>query len=276
MSDKYEIMKNDYIIEEYKHIKLYRIKALKNFGAIKKGTKGGYVESVDNLSQEGNCWINFPSMVCDNAKITDNATILGSIKICDNAKITNDVTISIIKGYVYGNVTISDNVVINCTKAIIHDNVTIKGSSIIGGIATICNNVLITDNSKIAGDIGLFGDVIVSKNSDINGFNIVIDGDARICDGTIKTSGTKISRDAFISGERDYITVGPIGSRNHYTTFYKTKSNSIMVCCGCFNDTLDKFKERVIFVHGKNKYSEEYLMTIDLAKKILSRDYQYI
>lgn len=33
--------------------KLYRIEALKDFGDIRKGEKGGFVESEDNLSQEG-------------------------------------------------------------------------------------------------------------------------------------------------------------------------------------------------------------------------------
>ena len=36
---------------------LYRIEALKDFGNIKKGDKGGYVQSEKNLSQEANCWI---------------------------------------------------------------------------------------------------------------------------------------------------------------------------------------------------------------------------
>ena len=37
--------------------KLYRIEALKDFGWVKKGDKGGFVESEDNLSQYCDCWI---------------------------------------------------------------------------------------------------------------------------------------------------------------------------------------------------------------------------
>lgn len=36
---------------------LYRIEALKNFSNVKKGDKGGFVQSKDNLSDEGDCWI---------------------------------------------------------------------------------------------------------------------------------------------------------------------------------------------------------------------------
>lgn len=37
--------------------KLYRIEALKDFSNVKKGDKGGFVESEENLSQNGDCWI---------------------------------------------------------------------------------------------------------------------------------------------------------------------------------------------------------------------------
>ena len=38
-------------------ITLYRIEALKDFGNVKKGDKGGFIEKEDNLSQYRNCWI---------------------------------------------------------------------------------------------------------------------------------------------------------------------------------------------------------------------------
>lgn len=46
---------------------LYRIEALKDFNDVKKGDKGGFVESERNLSQEGKCW------VYGNARIYDSA-----------------------------------------------------------------------------------------------------------------------------------------------------------------------------------------------------------
>ena len=53
---------------------LYRIEAVKEFADVKKGDKGGWVESENNLSQDGNCWI------------YDNAKVLGEAKVCCNAK----------------------------------------------------------------------------------------------------------------------------------------------------------------------------------------------
>lgn len=40
---------------KYNCVTLYRIEALRNFGSIKAGDKGGFVQSYHNLSQEGDC-----------------------------------------------------------------------------------------------------------------------------------------------------------------------------------------------------------------------------
>ena len=57
---KYELTDNTI---EYDGKTLYQIKALKNFGNVKTGYLGGYVEKEENLSHEGNCWVD------DNAKV---------------------------------------------------------------------------------------------------------------------------------------------------------------------------------------------------------------
>lgn len=36
---------------------LYRIKAIRDFGDVKTGELGGWIEKESNLSQEGNSWI---------------------------------------------------------------------------------------------------------------------------------------------------------------------------------------------------------------------------
>ena len=47
---------------------LYRIRALKTFNDIQVGDLGGYVESEDNLSQEGNCWLYNDAIVYEGLK----------------------------------------------------------------------------------------------------------------------------------------------------------------------------------------------------------------
>ena len=84
---------------------LYRIEALKDFGNVKKGDKGGFIEKEDNLSQNGNCWI------CDNAKVYDDAVIYDDARVDDYAIVRNN-------AQVYGKAQISDNAEV-CDKAII-------------------------------------------------------------------------------------------------------------------------------------------------------------
>lgn len=62
MTDKYLIIDNG--------INKGRIKALKDFGTITKGTIGGYVDSYKNLSQEGYAWVYGNARVSGNAKVS--------------------------------------------------------------------------------------------------------------------------------------------------------------------------------------------------------------
>ena len=56
--------------------KLFRIKALIDFGNVNKGELGGYVEKEENLSHEGNAWIYGNAKISGNAKICDDADYL--------------------------------------------------------------------------------------------------------------------------------------------------------------------------------------------------------
>ena len=60
---------------------LYRIKAIRDFGNIKTGDIGGYIESEENLSHNGDAW------VCDDAKVYGDAWVCGDAKVYDDAKV---------------------------------------------------------------------------------------------------------------------------------------------------------------------------------------------
>ena len=53
-------------------VTLYRIEAIIDFSNIKKGDKGGFVETESNLSHDGNAWVS------DNAKVFGNALVYGN------------------------------------------------------------------------------------------------------------------------------------------------------------------------------------------------------
>lgn len=57
-----------------------RIRALRDINnpgmpLIRAGDLGGFVESEENLSQEGECWVAADAVVYDQAKVSDNALV---------------------------------------------------------------------------------------------------------------------------------------------------------------------------------------------------------
>lgn len=75
------------IVRNGVEITLYRIKALKKFANVEAGERGGYIESEDNLSHDGNCWIYDNSKVFGNAKVCGNAEIYGNAEVSGYAKV---------------------------------------------------------------------------------------------------------------------------------------------------------------------------------------------
>ena len=140
---------------------LYRIRAVRDFGSVKTGEFGGYIEKEENLSHFGNAWVSGNAWVFDNAKVYDDAWVCGDAKV--------------------------------------------------------------------------YGDAWVSGNAEV--FNT-----------------------------RHFFVQGPIGSRDGYVTFYRTKDDTVEVRCGCFSGSLQKFVDRVEETHGGSRYEKEYKLAAELAK----------
>ena len=95
MEKKFELTE-EFIINN-SGIKLYRIKALKDFSDVKKGDFGGYVQQERNLSQFGNAW------VYGNARVYENAWVYGNARVCSNARVYGD-------AWVYGDARVYDTI----------------------------------------------------------------------------------------------------------------------------------------------------------------------
>ena len=76
--------------------KLFRIKALVEFGDVKAGELGGYVEKEGNVSQDGNAWVSGDARVYGNAwvsgdaRVSGDAWVHGNARVCGNAKVCGD------------------------------------------------------------------------------------------------------------------------------------------------------------------------------------------
>ena len=88
--------------------KLFRIKALVEFGNVKEGELGGFVEKEENLSHEGNAWVYEnarvygDAWVCENAWVYGDAEVYGNAKACGNAEVCGN-------AWVYGDAWVSGN-----------------------------------------------------------------------------------------------------------------------------------------------------------------------
>ena len=98
-----------------------------------------------------------------------------------------------------------------------------------------------------------YGDAIVCGDAIVYGDAIVC-GNAIVCDN------------ARIYDTKDYCIIIGFGSRLSTTTFFRCKDDEIRVNCGCFNGTLDEFRDKVKETHKDNKYAKEYLLAIDMVK----------
>jgi NDP-sugar pyrophosphorylase family protein len=84
---------------------LHRIKALRDFGDVKKGDLGGWIEKEDNLSHEGNCWVSDEACVYEYARVFGNALVSGNALVFNDARVYGDAQVSG-NAYIYGNARI--------------------------------------------------------------------------------------------------------------------------------------------------------------------------
>lgn len=103
------------------------------------------------------------------------------------------------------------------------------------------------------------------KSGDIGGWiekkeNLSHDGNARV------SGNAQVSGDAQVYSSKHVLLVGPIGSRDDYTTFFRNRNRGISVSCGCFLGEIDKLIEKVIETHGENKHASVYRAAAELAK----------
>ena len=85
---KYELQPTDLTTPNGKP--LFQVVALRDFGSVLKGDKGGYVESEANLSHDGDCWVYDNVRVFDNAQVFDNVRVSGDAWVSGDARVFGD------------------------------------------------------------------------------------------------------------------------------------------------------------------------------------------
>lgn len=136
MKKKYKLTKETTTLTNGKV--LHRIMALRSFNDVKTGDLGGFVESEDNLSHIGDCWIFDDAMAYDNGRVYQNARLYGDAKIYESA---------IINGY-----------------AVLYDHARAFGNSIVGERSYLSSAAKIYGDAYIGGDFSACKDVNICGN----------------------------------------------------------------------------------------------------------------
>ena len=71
-------------------VTLHRIQALKSFGNVTKGDLGGWIESEDNLSHSGDCWVYRYARVFGDAEVFGYAKVFGNARVFGKAWVYGD------------------------------------------------------------------------------------------------------------------------------------------------------------------------------------------
>lgn len=195
---KYELTEETITISG--HI-LHRIRALKDFSDVKEGDLGGWVESEENLSQEGNCWI------YDDAKIFDNAVV------CGNGVVKH-------KSECFGRTYITDNAKL-CGHVTTTSHTVIAGNAKLSGFITTEGDIKIFDNVKVIGNVNLTGEITLCSNALLVAEEVTL---------YLHNSGF-IGDNAYITNSEDLNTISMVDNKHCpksiYLAFYKTKDKGI-------------------------------------------------
>lgn len=117
--------------------KLYRIRALRDFLNVKAGDLGGFIESEDNLSHKGNCWVYKDAFVFGNAQVYGNALVFGKAKVYDNAQV--------------------------------YDVAQVYGAAQVYGEAEVYGNARVFDHAHVYDKAKAYGNVQLGADTDLNG-----------------------------------------------------------------------------------------------------------
>ena len=143
-----------YELVDYNEItRLHRVKALKDFGSVKVGDIGGWIEKEENLSHSGNAWVYGNAQVYGNAKVSGNAWVSGKASVYGNAWVSGDAQVT-------GNAKVTGN-------AWVYGNAKVFGDASVSGNASVSGDAQVYGNAKVSGDaqVGKTSDYHIFKNN---------------------------------------------------------------------------------------------------------------
>lgn len=138
-------------ISHLETVTLHRIRAVIPLPicGVEEGEEGGWIETEENLSHDGNAWVYNDAMVFGDAMVFDDASVYQNAKVFGNASVHD-------WGKVHGNAKVFDDAEI-CGYA------SVFGNAIIGGNAKVYGDAEVFGNAEVCGDAEIFrrGHIVV-------------------------------------------------------------------------------------------------------------------
>lgn len=142
-----------------------RIRALKDFGDVKAGDLGGWIEAEGNLSQGGDCWVYDEAVVFGEAMVSDHAIVRGNATVRDHAIVHGGAG-------VFDSATVSGRASV-AGMALVFGNARITGqaqaynTAQISGHANVKGNAEVCEDARVFGDVCLEGCMVIGKNAKV-------------------------------------------------------------------------------------------------------------
>ncbi len=114
---------------------------LRRIQRVSDGTKGGYVEAEENLSQEGHCWLHRHAQAFGQARVTEDAQVHG--QVCEQAAVSDR---AIVQGQVYGRARVTDDARV---EGKVHGDAIVRGHARVLGEA--CGHALAEGRTVVQG-----------------------------------------------------------------------------------------------------------------------------
>jgi len=124
---------------------LFRIELTEDCKWGKAGIKGGFIETINNLTE--NAW------VYDNAQVFGDAWVSGNAYVYGNAHVSGNAWVS-------GNAKVSGN-------AWVSGNAKVSGNAWVSGNAQVYDSAQVYDNAWVFGDAKVYGNAKVSGNAKV-------------------------------------------------------------------------------------------------------------
>lgn len=212
--------------------KVFRIVAARDFGNVKKGTLGGWIERGENLSQLGDCWVADEAVVTGESVVSENAIVRGYVKVRgyshvfgqaiveDNADLSGAV-------YVYDSARVDldsrliegacvcGNAIVSCVNrqtasgmglaANLSGNAIVRGNAFVGGKASVRDYAIVDGSATISESARIYdsgyvgGDAVVRGQASVCGGGMVF-GNVTLCDRAKVTGEARVAGHLTLSG----------------------------------------------------------------------------